>query len=532
MYTIDEQGCTTSYSGNVPMLALPDTVNGIKVTSFKPQIFNKKGLYGIALSNGIEKIPDQAFKNSKLIIVYAANAKTVGDYAFSGCRNICSLEIPNVTSAGDNAFYLLSDDSLGVLNAPKLESAGKNALLNMKLQIAYLPKLKEMLNYIPGSINSRNKILYFYAPELKSVRPVKNIMLDATYLMWAYVPKLENRLIVNADSAFENFTGYLYIDNASGIPDTAFPSLKEYNFFSCADFNSFNYKSVYPKIIRNNVSETIGKDAFGKYSVERLEAGNLKTAESLPQTSGCILALPSTFESCTEDTRGRNYIVYGTAGSNAQKWTEENGHSFIPLSQETAVYAEIDPEYYGWGDITFDVIGYNKTYTWYGCKDKNRNGKTELCSEHYGKFSPLKYDEYPYYYCVCKIKDKEDTVTVSSSVCKNLNISSADYSKYNEAVEQAKALDRNEYKDFSAVDEALNKDVGGKSIAQQDEVDSQTQAILNAIKALRKNSPAKHRLRRALRHQHLTMRTTRQTPLSQRKQTVYTIPARAQRKQT
>ncbi len=155
----------------------------------------------------------------------------------------------------------------------------------------------------------------------------------------------------------------------SVIPNRKFPYMKEYNFFNDNDFGSFNYESAYPKIIRNNAAETIGEDAFGKYYVERLEMGNLKSAESLPQNSGCILALSSTFEFCNDDTLGRNYKVYGFDGSKAEEWAEANGHTFIPLSQETAIYNDIDSEYYGWGDISFDVIGYNKTYTWYGCNE-------------------------------------------------------------------------------------------------------------------------------------------------------------------
>ena len=47
-------------------------------------------------------------------------------------------------------------------------------------------------------------------------------------------------------------------------------------------------------------------------------------------------------------------------------------------------------------------------------------------------------------------------------------------------------MDRNEYVDFSAVDDALNKDVSGKSIVEQSEVDEQTRTIIEAIESLKK----------------------------------------------
>ncbi len=112
--------------------------------------------------------------------------------------------------------------------------------------------------------------------------------------------------------------------------------------------------------------------------------------------------------------------------------------------------------------------------------------RTKLCAEHYGYFSPLQYDEYPYYCCVCTIKDQDRILEIESSLCKNLDIKSADYSEYYKAVDKANSLDRNEYVDFSAVDEALSKDISGKNITEQNEVDKQTDAILKAIETLKK----------------------------------------------
>ena len=68
----------------------------------------------------------------------------------------------------------------------------------------------------------------------------------------------------------------------------------------------------------------------------------------------------------------------------------------------------------------------------------------------------------------------------------NLHYKAADYSEYNAAVEKASELDRDNYTDFSAVDEALSKDISGKNITEQNEVDKQTEAILKAIETLKK----------------------------------------------
>ena len=60
----------------------------------------------------------------------------------------------------------------------------------------------------------------------------------------------------------------------------------------------------------------------------------------------------------------------------------------------------------------------------------------------------------------------------------------ADYTEYNKAVEQAKAIDRSLYQDLTALNEALAVDMSNKNITEQAEVDAQTQAITDAINGI------------------------------------------------
>ena len=66
------------------------------------------------------------------------------------------------------------------------------------------------------------------------------------------------------------------------------------------------------------------------------------------------------------------------------------------------------------------------------------------------------------------------------------SITDADYTKVDEAIAKANTLNRDEYKDFSGVDAAVNAVVRGKNITQQAEVDAMAQAIEEAIAALEK----------------------------------------------
>lgn len=65
-----------------------------------------------------------------------------------------------------------------------------------------------------------------------------------------------------------------------------------------------------------------------------------------------------------------------------------------------------------------------------------------------------------------------------------LEYKDADYTKVTEAIEKANKLNKDNYKDFTEVEKAINAVVTGKNITQQDEVDAMAKAINDAIGAL------------------------------------------------
>ena len=79
-----------------------------------------------------------------------------------------------------------------------------------------------------------------------------------------------------------------------------------------------------------------------------------------------------------------------------------------------------------------------------------------------------------------------DMIAAVKQAYENLSYKDADYSKVDQAIRMAEQLNPNEYKDFSAVEKAVNAVVRGKNITEQDEVDAMAETILNAISALEK----------------------------------------------
>ena len=196
--------------------------------------------------------------------------------------------------------------------------------------------------------------------------------------------------------------------------------------------------------------------------------------------------MPSTFRECTEDTKDRNYKVYGTKGTETEKWANENEHTFIEISQDTAVLTPL-PEKYTDADgvLTADVIGFNRTYQWYANDTNDNTTGTPIPNATGKEFNPADYPAYPYYYCVVTSTDVGyDPIEIRTNVTENTTYQSADYTEYNKAVEQAKALNRDNYVDLSKLDEALSIDVSNLSVKDQALVDAQTDAIINAINSL------------------------------------------------
>ena len=83
----------------------------------------------------------------------------------------------------------------------------------------------------------------------------------------------------------------------------------------------------------------------------------------------------------------------------------------------------------------------------------------------------------------------EDAITA-------LQYKDADYTKVDEAIAKAKALNKDDYKDFSAVEAAVNAVVRGKKITEQAEVDAMAKAIESAIAALEKKQASVETLKK------------------------------------
>ena len=101
----------------------------------------------------------------------------------------------------------------------------------------------------------------------------------------------------------------------------------------------------------------------------------------------------------------------------------------------------------------------------------------------------LEAGTYPVEVTADNCKAYSDNITITSDTATHtqtiaMTYLPADYTKVDEAIAKANALEKDNYKDFSAVEAAINTVVRDKNITEQGEVDAMAQAIENAITAL------------------------------------------------
>ncbi len=488
-FEINKDGVITKYKGTMQCLYVPETINGISVTGFESGVFNNNRIIELTLPKTIKEIPESAFSNNTALEYISAEGVTVVcDSAFF-YSNLRYAELPNAKELGELSFariktFLKGDfssvekintrafqySSILYFDGPKVTEINSEAFrMCRQLLWAKFPVCKTLINsgvYPNGIFYNCHMLLQLEMPLIEYIPKRTFYECQLKEANFPFVTKMDERALCCANLE------YIYMPSLLSVPDEAFGGTDSDD-------------SSNPRICILDNAVDIGENAFGESATSRAEFSHLEFAKSLPHTDSktpCIISLPSTFKECMEDTKGRNYTVYGTKGTYAEQWANENGHTFIEVSQDTAVLTQL-PEKYTDADgvLTADVIGFNRTYQWYASSENNNTSGTPIPGTTGKDFNPADYPA-KYYYCVVTSTDVGyDPIEICTNVTENTTYQSADYTEYNKAVEQAKALDRSLYMDLTELDEALSADIGGLSNAQQNIVDEQTAKIKAAL---------------------------------------------------
>ncbi len=471
-WTIDNNGYVTGYSGTESVLTVPDTISGITVTGIGESAFEKNtSIKEITLPETCTFIDSYAFKNcSNLNTINAPGVTTVRIESFWRCRKLDYVNMPKLSKLSKNCFQ-----ACGQLNNLPVENftvIPQYAFYGCKFTNMTFPNVTAIYN--DAFANCRNLVeislpslvdgcLYERAfsgcVKLERVNFPDDVVSLGGYTFegckftdFSFLANLE--YVYWGDFERNNAVEYINLPNVQFIDNYAFRDmyyLKEVVLPSCTTVldEAFYRNTSLEKVVFSDELEYVGNRAFAnnpslKYvvlnglensrvsifegsSIERVEFNKIQTIASLPVVNNSIVALPYTFEACSENTIGRNYRVYGTKGSYAEKWANDNGHTFFEISQENSIVSDVSVvcDVDSSELISFDAIGFNSSYQWYGSFDKTVNNDDDVMIDgaNTNEFKPEIGGEYPYYYCKMtssdydKYGDLVNSVDIYSSIC-------------------------------------------------------------------------------------------------------------------
>ncbi len=490
-FVIDNNGIITKYNGSISDLYVSEAINGITVRGFAKDSFNN--LTGLTLPKTVTKIPEKSFyKNISLEFICAEGVTDIGEQSFENSQ-LMYAEFPTAKNMGNSAFAYTSRFCLG--SFPNLEDMGRNAFMYSNIISFNCPNIKALYN---GSFVWCARLESVYLPQCTEI--IFTSSFEGTFYECSRLSVIEIPLL--------KCTYFYATFYDTGIMQSDFPFIEQISprdFYDCSLLEIINMPSLLsvpeeafngrnnsggtkPRLFRLDSATQIGQDAFGEYPTSRIEFSHLETAQSLPQTEGCIIAMPSTFKECTEDTVGRNYKVYGTKGTYAEQWANENGHEFINISQDTAILKDVPMEYTDKTQtLSPDVIGFNRTYQWYASDKPDNTAGTPIEGATDREFNSEDYPAAKYYYCVVTSTDVGyDPIEIRTGVTENTTLNPADYSK----VEKAKSEipeNLSLYTDESvkALQDILDNIDYSLDETEQSVVDDYAKAIEEAINALK-----------------------------------------------
>lgn len=353
-------------------------------------------------------------------ISYFGNLLYIG--MFNNCINLINIDLPKLyklDSKTNSSFY--NCYNLKSINAPKLEVIADEMFSNCyKLEEVNIPNAKiigEKAFYFTSSLNK---------VDFNFVTKINTMAFSNSSVEWINTPILDYL----GSYCFANYSEFGKTYNINNILKSIYaPELNE------IDDYAFAYTGGLTELDLPNLT-TIGKNAFYESSVNYLYVPKLETPKSLPSTENSTIILSSLFKNCTENTKGRNYKVYGITGSDAETWAKRNNHTFVGIP---AIITDIPDVYNGENSLSVNAIGIDLCYKWYGSDNENGNDSVLLNTETNGNFNPLEYRYYPYYFCICAMEDNGKEFSIQSTICKNIDYRIADYSKLDELINKIPA---------------------------------------------------------------------------------------------
>lgn len=556
---VDSSGSLLSYSGTATSITIPQTVNGITVTSVGENAFADSNLIEIIMPSTVKAIGAGAFSNCiQLRTVSASNATYIGEKAFYNCQNLRNPYFGELTTIGEYSFYnvcsyqyYLSERTF-TLKLEKLQSIPEGAFMNSAVSSVEFGNITAIgknafsgcnalvgvsfngLSNMPdgifkgctslitvdiyrcsyvsvGAFSTCENLMTVNIPDATYVNSnafencislvdvslsraetvYSNAFSGCTSLTMLNLPSMRefepavyttSQYRINLPKNLETFRAPLLTRTVTDMFNAARKTIKniylnsvttvaEYSFRGCHDIYFLNLESV----------KRLDENALAYCTIQFIDARRLETSANMPDNSGILLS--NNFIESTD--KAENLTVYGTPGTFVERYAKYKEYNFVPIP----LIVNKIPEYVTENSETVFIfaIGFDLTYQWYWNTVNSTEGGTPIEGATTNSYTFTESDTAPYYYCVMTQRDMETVSVIKTNVIIK-DTTPADYSGYEAAVAKANAIDRSLYENIYILDEALEVDVSHRYSCEQEIVNTQTEAILQAIASLKLKS--------------------------------------------
>ncbi len=407
----------------------------------------------------INKIGKNAFSEcNALISFYAAYINDIPEGAFKGLKELKTVKIDDLSYIPSACFSTCSE--LIQIEIPKAEMINSTAfeycssLLSADLSAAETV----FSNAFHGCTSLRELILPSMTGFNESVYSAQNPNISLPENLETFRAEKLQRTVRDMFASCKNIKN-IHLNSATEI--------REYTFRGCNNIFFINIESV----------TSLNKNALAYCTAEFIDARSLESTASLPDNSGILLS--NNFYESTYNSN--NLTVYGTPGTFIERYSAKKGYKFIGIP---LIYNEI-PEYITENSETvyINAIGFNLEYQWYSNTVNSTEGATPIAGATDSFYTFTESDKAPFYFCKIKQTDMEKISYITTNIIIK-DTTPADYTEYEKAVAEASLINRNFYENIFILDEALAVNVYNRYSCEQDIVDAQTKAILDAIAAL------------------------------------------------
>ncbi len=413
--------------------------------------------------DSIDKIGKNAFSEcNALVSVHANKAGNLGDGAFRGCASLFYVGISGLTYIPPSTFSTCTN--LYYIYLPDVTLVNSNAFENC-IAIKWIT-LKSAQTVYSNAFSGCSSLRTINLPEMTSF---ENIFNPSLTIIPAFPASLE---VFNAPKLETTVSNMFF--HSKNIKNIHLDSVQE---IAPSTFNGCN--NIF--FLDISKTKTVNQYAFNNCKIEFIDARSLETTHDMPDNSGILLS--NNFIESTDNAV--NLTVYGTPNTFVERYSNYKGYNFVAIP---LIYNQL-PEYVTANSETIYIsaVGFDLTYQWYENTADSTEGGTPIEGAVTSSYTFTEDDKSPYYYCVITQNDLGNISSISTHVIAK-DTTPADYTAYNEAVKKANEVNREIYENIFLLDSALKVDVTGMFSCEQDVVDAQTEAILDAISKLKKKT--------------------------------------------